>query len=244
MSYRTPLGEVTVTENGHLTMPLRVVKITATGCEYQSQVIKQLKAEPYPYAVTGKVLTCTLSSEAAALATAAATAAADAATDGATITDGTSSSKLAAATFTVESPIRVGILHSPGSAGRRYIDAELLAIDEINTAGGLLDRPLLPIVLPCGDACSGQLLKLKNSTVVFGLDDGYWDSEGQLACWSRHFASVLCCGVLWCAVVCCCWAHCVLLLVRLFTVCWFVLSPCAGSSIPALRLLRTANCRG
>lgn len=47
-------------------------------------------------------------------------------------------------------PIRVGILHSMTGpmaiSERSMVDAELLAIEEINARGGLLGRPLVPVV--------------------------------------------------------------------------------------------------
>ena len=50
-------------------------------------------------------------------------------------------------------PIRVGILHSQtgimGSSESAAIDATLLAIEEINEGGGLLGRPIEPVVVDC-----------------------------------------------------------------------------------------------
>lgn len=51
---------------------------------------------------------------------------------------------------TIKKPIKVGILHSlTGSQAiseRPLVDAELMAIDEINMAGGLLNRPVVAVI--------------------------------------------------------------------------------------------------
>lgn len=109
-------------------------------------------------------------------------------------------------------PVTVGIMHASTNIGRAYIDAEMVAISEINTAGGIMNgRQILPIVRTCpSGTCKEQarsLVENGNVTVIFGLDNAY-DSDAldymenvqyqsaqtqPVAIWSpASFASVAC----------------------------------------------------
>jgi urea transport system substrate-binding protein len=63
---------------------------------------------------------------------------------------GSAAEKLPVAAAPRGEPIRVGVLHSLSGAmaasGASLVDATLLAIDEVNQAGGVLGRPLQPLV--------------------------------------------------------------------------------------------------
>lgn len=84
-------------------------------------------------------------------------------------------------------PIVVGVLHSQSGtmavSENPVIDATLLAIDEVNAAGGLLGRPLRPVLLD-GESnpeafakCAERLLSEDRAAVVFGC----WTSASRKA---------------------------------------------------------------
>lgn len=71
--------------------------------------------------------------------------------------------------------VGVALVHAVRGTGRSFLDAELLAIDEINADGGVMGRQLLPMVINCPpnepDACVQRLTMLAtagNVSVVFG----------------------------------------------------------------------------
>jgi urea transport system substrate-binding protein len=87
----------------------------------------------------------------------------------------------------IEAPIRVGILHSRTGplaiSEQSMIDAELMAIDEINQAGGLLGRSIVPVI---ADGRSDpkvfaqearRLIELERVSVLFGC----WSSLSRRA---------------------------------------------------------------
>src|SRR3972149_4530497 len=75
-------------------------------------------------------------------------------------------------------PIKVGILHSlPGSRATSespVVDATLLAIEEINRAGGPLGRPIHPMVVDAGSDAdtfargAERLISRERGGTVFG----------------------------------------------------------------------------
>jgi urea transport system substrate-binding protein len=86
-----------------------------------------------------------------------------------------------------EAPIRVGILHSMSGtlaiSALPVVDATLLAIEEINAAGGLLGRKLEPVIAD-GTSDSGnfaaeaeRLITEEKVSVVFGC----WTSSSRKA---------------------------------------------------------------
>ena len=86
-----------------------------------------------------------------------------------------------------EAPIRVGILHSMTGtlaiSARPVVDATLLAIEEINAQGGLLGRPLEPVIADGAsdsDAFAAEaerLITQEKVNVVFGC----WTSSSRKA---------------------------------------------------------------
>jgi urea transport system substrate-binding protein len=82
-------------------------------------------------------------------------------------------------------PLRVGVLHSLSgtlaSSESPVVDATLLAIDEINTAGGLLGRPVEPVVRDGRSedevfaAEAGRLIRDEKVCTVFGC----WTSSSR-----------------------------------------------------------------
>ena len=84
-------------------------------------------------------------------------------------------------------PIRVGILHSQtgtmGSSESAAIDATLLAIEEINQGGGLLGRPLEPVVVdgmsdwPTYAREAERLIQAEGVCTIFGC----WTSASRKA---------------------------------------------------------------
>jgi len=86
-----------------------------------------------------------------------------------------------------EAPIRVGILHSMTGtlaiSARPVVDATLLAIEEINAQGGLLGRPLEPVIADGAsdsDAFAAEaerLITQEKVSVVFGC----WTSSSRKA---------------------------------------------------------------
>jgi urea transport system substrate-binding protein len=88
-------------------------------------------------------------------------------------------------TYTEAEPIPVGILHSRtgtmANAERPVIDATLLAIEEVNQAGGVLGRPLKPFIedgASNGDTFAQKAARLLESSavqVIFGC----WTSSSR-----------------------------------------------------------------
>ena len=84
-------------------------------------------------------------------------------------------------------PIRVGVLHSQtgtmGSSESAAVDATLLAIDEINQGGGLLGRPLEPVVVdgmsdwPTYAREAERLIATERVRAIFGC----WTSASRKA---------------------------------------------------------------
>jgi urea transport system substrate-binding protein len=82
-------------------------------------------------------------------------------------------------------PIRVGVLHSltgtMAISERSVVDATLLAIEELNAKGGLLDRPILPIVVdgrsdwPTFAREAERLIQQEKVCTVFGC----WTSASR-----------------------------------------------------------------
>ncbi|GLI93776.1 urea ABC transporter substrate-binding protein [Methylocystis echinoides] len=82
-------------------------------------------------------------------------------------------------------PIRVGILHSRSGpmaiSENSMVDAELLAIDEINANGGLLGRKILPVIAdgksdwPTFAREAERLITQENVSVIFGC----WTSASR-----------------------------------------------------------------
>jgi urea transport system substrate-binding protein len=78
----------------------------------------------------------------------------------------------------VETPIRVGILHSRNGpmaiSESSMIDAELLALDELNAGGGLLGRKLVPVIADGRSDWSTfaqearRLIEVEKVSVIFG----------------------------------------------------------------------------
>ncbi|MCI0638812.1 MAG: bifunctional serine/threonine-protein kinase/ABC transporter substrate-binding protein, partial [Gemmataceae bacterium] len=87
----------------------------------------------------------------------------------------------------VAGPIRVGILHSQtgtmGASESAAIDATLLAIDEINQSGGLLGRPIEPVVVdgmsdwPTYAREAERLITAERVCTIFGC----WTSASRKA---------------------------------------------------------------
>jgi urea transport system substrate-binding protein len=75
-------------------------------------------------------------------------------------------------------PIVIGILHSPSGplapSERSMIDAEILAIEEINQAGGLLGRPVRAVLADAGPETGGlarqaeRLIRDERASVIIG----------------------------------------------------------------------------
>lgn len=95
----------------------------------------------------------------------------------------------------VASPIRVGILHSLSGtmavSERSLVDAAMMAIDEINQRGGVLGRPLLPMIEDGASdgptfAHKAEKLIVEDKVVsVFGC----WTSASRIAvrpCFEQH----------------------------------------------------------
>lgn len=93
----------------------------------------------------------------------------------------------ARAAFAPGEPIPVGVLHSltgtMAVSESSVVDATLLAIDEVNAAGGVLGRPLAPVVVN-GESdpakfenAAEQLLTEKKTAVIFGC----WTSASRKA---------------------------------------------------------------
>lgn len=86
-----------------------------------------------------------------------------------------------------EPPVKVGVLHSltgtMASSGRSLVDAILMAIDEVNQQGGILGRPLHPVVRDGGSDPSlfareaAQLIKEDQVHTIFGC----WTSASRKA---------------------------------------------------------------
>ena len=84
-------------------------------------------------------------------------------------------------------PIRVGVLHSQtgtmGSSESAAIDATLLAIEEINQGGGLLGRPVEPVVADGMSDCptyareAERLIATERACAIFGC----WTSASRKA---------------------------------------------------------------
>lgn len=55
--------------------------------------------------------------------------------------------------------IGVGLMHDVRGVGRQMLDAELLAIDEINAVGGVMGKQLLPIVIQCNAERAEQCMQ-------------------------------------------------------------------------------------
>src|SRR5262249_29260583 len=90
-----------------------------------------------------------------------------------------------AAVLPAGAPLRVGILHSLSgtlaSSESPVVDATLLAIDQINAAGGVLGRPVEPVVrdgrseAPVFAAAARQLIYVEKVCTVFGC----WSSASR-----------------------------------------------------------------
>jgi urea transport system substrate-binding protein len=94
------------------------------------------------------------------------------------------SSALPAVTAPTGEPIKVGVLQSltgtMATSGSSVVDATLLAIDEVNQSGGLLGRPVLPVVRDCRSdpavyAKEAEALANEQVTTLFGC----WTSSGR-----------------------------------------------------------------
>lgn len=84
-------------------------------------------------------------------------------------------------------PIKVGVLHSltgnMGASERPLVDALQFAFDEINAAGGLLGRPVRPVVVDCrsdADFCALEAERLISEEHVSALF-GCWTSACRKA---------------------------------------------------------------